>query len=319
MRNADTAMYQAKALGKCRFEIFDEQMRERAVARLEIETDLRKAIDGQQLILHYQPEVSLSDHRTIGYEALVRWNHPERGILNPGEFIPVAEESELILHLGRWVLKEACRQMAEWHSKFLFDQRLTISVNVSPRQLSDPRLVQDVENVLTETGLDPRCLNLEMTESSIMADPDAALVTLRRLKLLNIGLEIDDFGTGYSSLSCLHLLPFDTVKIDRSFIKELGVGEGAEIVRTILALASSLEMNVVAEGVETYDQIHTLTTLGCNYAQGYYFSKPKSPQSVEALMLERSQFLHDFETLQEPGPSTSAKPAAQPVPVAALD
>jgi diguanylate cyclase (GGDEF)-like protein/PAS domain S-box-containing protein len=300
MRNADTAMYQAKAKGKSRFEVFDQRMRDRAVARLETETDLRKAIDDDQLVLYYQPEVSLSDHRTIGYEALVRWNHPVRGILAPAEFIPVAEESDLIIHLGRWVLKQACRQMAGWQSKFFSSQPLAISVNVSPRQLSDPRLLQDVEDVLAETGLNPRCLNLEVTESSIMGNPENALATLHRLKSLNVGLEIDDFGTGYSSLSCLHLLPFDTVKIDRSFIQELGAGEGSEIVRTILALARSLDMDVVAEGVETQDQVHTLTQLGCHCAQGFYFSKPKSAQMTEELLAERAQLRHTFELLHKP-------------------
>jgi diguanylate cyclase (GGDEF)-like protein/PAS domain S-box-containing protein len=295
MRNSDIAMYQAKAKGKCRFEVFDEKMREGAVARLEVETDLRRAIDRHELILHYQPEISLSDHRTVGYEALARWNHPTRGLLGPEEFIAVAEESDSIVHLGRWVLKEACRQMADWHNSFPSDQPLAISVNVSPRQLADPRFVQDVEKTLAETGLNPQCLNLEMTESSVMANPNGALSTLRQLKLLKIGLEIDDFGTGYSSLSCLHLLPFDTLKIDRSFTSELGPGfEGTEIVRTILALARSLEMSVVAEGVETKEQVHTLTELGCDYAQGYYFSRPKSAQMTEALMLEKFRLHHAF-------------------------
>jgi diguanylate cyclase (GGDEF)-like protein/PAS domain S-box-containing protein len=290
LRNADTAMYHAKAMGKSRFEVFDERMRERAVARFEIETDLRNAIGTQQLILHYQPEMCLRTQRTIGYEALVRWNHPERGMLGPNEFIPIAEESDLILQLGRWVLKEACRQMAEWHRAFASDPPRTISVNVSTRQLSDPRFVKDVEEILAETGLDPRCLKLEMTESSIMGKPEATLATLRCLKLMNLGLEIDDFGTGYSSLSHLHLLPFDTVKIDRSFIRELGfASEGSEIVKTILELARSLEMQVVAEGVETREQLGMLTALGCDYVQGFYFSKPVSPQAIAASLEQEKQ------------------------------
>ena len=197
LRNADTAMYHAKAGGKARFAVFDEGMRERAVARLEIETGLRKAIDTRQLILHYQPEVSATSKRVIGYEALVRWNHPELGIRPPSEFIPVAEESDLIVLLGRWVLREACKQMAEWHKRFVFNPPLTISVNISPRHLNDAGIVEDVERVLAETGLDPKYLKLEVTEGSIMQNPDAALATLRRLKLMNVGLEIDDFGTGY--------------------------------------------------------------------------------------------------------------------------
>jgi diguanylate cyclase (GGDEF)-like protein/PAS domain S-box-containing protein len=313
LRNADTAMYHAKARGKARFAVFDEGMRERAVARLEIETGLRKAIDAQQLILHYQPELSVSNRRVIGYEALVRWNHPERGILSPSEFVPVAEESELIVYLGRWVLKEACRQMAEWHRRFVFDPPLAISVNISPRQLSQGGLVEDVERVLSETGLDPKCLKLEVTEGSIMQDAEMALGTLRRLKLTGIGLEIDDFGTGYSSLSYLQRLPFDTVKVDRSFIKELGISaESSEIVRTIVELARSLEMDVVAEGVETEDQFERLTALGCKYVQGYYFARPTSAQTTQTLMQERDELQRSFAVLQgaTPGATLGATPGS---------
>jgi diguanylate cyclase (GGDEF)-like protein/PAS domain S-box-containing protein len=298
LRNADTAMYHAKARGKARFAVFDEGMRDRAVARLEIETGLRKAIDARQLVLYYQPELSVSGRRVIGYEALVRWNHPDRGILPPSEFIPVAEESELIVLLGRWVLKEACRQMAEWHSRFIFEPPLTISVNVSPRQLNQGGIVEDVERVLGETGLNPKCLKLEVTEGSIMQDAEMALATLRRLKALGVGLEIDDFGTGYSSLSYLQRLPFDTVKVDRSFIKELGVSaESSEIVKTIVELARSLEMDVVAEGVETEDQFQTLAALGCQYVQGYYFAKPVSAPATLTLMQERDHMQRTFAVL----------------------
>jgi diguanylate cyclase (GGDEF)-like protein/PAS domain S-box-containing protein len=299
LRNADTAMYHAKAKGKARFAAFDEGMRERAVAHLEIETGLRKAIDGRQLILYYQPELSVTSRRVIGYEALVRWNHPERGILPPSEFIPIAEESELIVHLGKWVLKEACRQMAEWHAKFAFDPPLTISVNVSPRQLNQGGIIEDVERILAETGLAPECLKLEVTEGSIMQDAETALATLRRLKSLGIGLEIDDFGTGYSSLSYLQRLPFDTVKVDRSFIKELGVSaESSEIVKTIMELARSLQMEVVAEGVETEDQFQQLAALGCKYVQGFYFSRPVSAPATQILMVERDRMQRSFAALQ---------------------
>jgi diguanylate cyclase (GGDEF)-like protein/PAS domain S-box-containing protein len=305
LRNADTAMYHAKAAGKARFAVFDEGMHERAVARLEIETGLRKAIEEGQLVLYYQPEVSVVNHRVIGYEALVRWNHPERGILPPSEFIPVAEESDLIVHLGRWVLKEACRQMAEWHRRFVFNPPLTISVNISPRHLIDAGLVQDVERVLGETGLPANCLKLEVTEGSIMHDPEKSIATLRRLKAMEIGLEIDDFGTGYSSLSYLQRLPFDTVKIDRSFIKELGVNaESSEIVRTIVELARSLDMEVVAEGVETEDQLRRVTTLGCEYVQGYYFAKPAGSKTTQTLMKERDELRRAFALLQASTPDS---------------
>jgi diguanylate cyclase (GGDEF)-like protein/PAS domain S-box-containing protein len=327
LHNADTAMYNAKAAGKARFAVFDQGMRERAVARLEIETGLRKAIDARELVLYYQPELSVSSQRVIGYEALVRWNHPERGILPPSEFIPIAEESELIVHVGRWVLNEACRQMAEWDKEFVFDPPLTISVNVAPRQLNDASLVEDVKRVLRETGLDPKRLKLEVTEGSIMQDPEMALATLRRLKLMNIGLEIDDFGTGYSSLSYLQKLPFDTVKIDRSFIRELGVcPESSEIVRTIVNLARSLDMGVVAEGVETKDQFETVNTLGCGYVQGYYFARPASAENAEALMRERDNLRRAFVVLQgtdgrSPAPRRGdqiAKPPANRAPETAL-
>jgi diguanylate cyclase (GGDEF)-like protein/PAS domain S-box-containing protein len=289
LRNADTAMYHAKMRGRSRFDLFDDGMRERAIARLEIETELRKAIEEQQLVLYYQPQVSLAERRVTGYEALVRWKHPERGIIPPSEFVPVAEETELIIPLGRWVLEEACRQMAEWQRKFSHGAPLTISVNVSFRQLLDAGLVEDVRRVLAETGLAPGSLRLEMTESTVMTRTPEAIDSLRQLKELNIGLEIDDFGTGYSSLSYLAQLPFDTLKIDRSFVKDLGArGENSDIVRTILDLARSMSLNVVAEGVETADQAAVLTALGCSDAQGYYFSRPADATATEAAILERS-------------------------------
>ena len=205
----------------------------------------------------------------------------------------------MIVMIGSWVLKEACRQMSEWHRSFAFDPPLTISVNVSPRHLNQGGLVEDVERVLSETGLDPKCLKLEVTESSIMQDAETALITLRRLKLMGVGLEIDDFGTGYSSLSYLQRLPFDTVKVDRSFVKELGVSaESSEIVRTIVELARSLEMDVVAEGVETEDQFQKLAALGCGYVQGYYFARPASARVTQTLMQERDLLQRSFAVLQ---------------------
>ena len=302
LRNADTAMYYAKARGKARFAVFDEGMRERAVARMEIETGLRKAIQAGELTLYYQPKVSLKDRRVVGYEALVRWNHPQLGILQPSEFIPIAEESDLIIHLGKWVLREACGQMAQWQKQFVFSPPLTVSVNVSARHLRDAGLVEEVEKALAETGLHPNCLSLEMTESAIMQNPETALATLSRLKLMGIGLEIDDFGTGYSSLSILQRLPFDTVKIDRSFVKELGAsGESLEIVKTIVDLARSLQMEVVAEGVETKDQLEYLEDLSCEVVQGFYFSKPITGERTQLLMKERADLQGAFEVLQGAG------------------
>lgn len=284
LSNADTAMYRAKANGKERFEFFNEGLRKQVVTRFEIETDLRKAIDGQQLIVHYQPIVSTTDQQIRGFEALVRWKHPERGLIPPGEFIPVAEGSELIVLLGRWVLRESCRQMAEWQKNLAPDPALTINVNVSTRQLSDSRLVEDVEFALAESGLAPESLTLEMTESSIMGNTEETLATLDRLKAMNVRLEIDDFGTGYSSLSRLQRLPFDSLKIDRSFLRELSDGNGnLDIIKAIMQLAHSLRLEVTAEGVETKEQLRTLRQLDCNYIQGFLFSQPVEAAEAERL------------------------------------
>lgn len=303
LRNADTAMYNAKSHGGSRYAVFDEAMRARAVARLEIETGLRKAIEGGELVVHYQPEVSLADGSVVGYEALVRWNHPKLGLRRPDEFIPIAEETDLVVHLDRWVLREACRQMADWHRRFPFDPPLTISVNLSARHLREAGLIEDVERILAETGLDRHCLNLEVTESSIVPDPDMALTILQRLKSLGVGLQIDDFGTGYSSLSLLHNLPFDTVKIDRSFINAFSTGdESREIVKTIIDLARSFQMEIVAEGVETEEQVHQLEKLGCHYGQGYWFSRPVSFSAVEAVLAERRNLREAFAVLAGSAP-----------------
>ena len=282
LRNADTAMYYAKTRGKARFEVFDESMRGRAVARMELESDLRKAIDGEQFLVHYQPEVSLKTGKVVGYEALVRWEHPGRGIVMPGEFLPVAEETGLIVPLGRWVMRHACSQMAEWHRHFPQEPPLTISVNASSRELADPDLVANVARILRDTGLDPRSLRIEVTESSIVENQDQTSSTLRRLRDLQVNLEIDDFGTGYSSLSRLHEYPFSTVKIDRSFVKDLETEpESLHLVETILRLAQGLGLSVVAEGIETPEQLAKLAALGCGYGQGYYFSKPADRESTQ--------------------------------------
>ncbi len=282
LRNADTAMYYAKTRGKARYAVFDESMRGRAVARMELESDLRKAIEEQQFILYYQPEVSLKSGEVVGYEALVRWKHPHRGLVMPGEFLPVAEETGLIVPLGRWILKEACRQMAEWHRKVPQMKSLAISVNASSRELGDPDLVPAISRILEETGLEPARLRIEVTESSLMENEQQTYSTLRSLRELGVSLEIDDFGTGYSSLSRLHEYPFSTVKIDRSFIKDLDTeSESLHLVETILRLADGLGLSVVAEGVETREQLARLHSLGCGYGQGYYFSRPKDAPSVQ--------------------------------------
>ena len=287
LRNADTAMYRAKTNGKARFEFFNEGMREMVVTRFEVENGLREAIEKQQLVVYYQPIVSHNEHKICGFEALVRWNHPKRGLILPGEFIPIAEESDIVVLLGRWVLRESCRRMAEWQRRFAHLHPLTVSVNVSARQLNDSRLIQDVKSALVDSGLNPESLALEMTESSIMGNAQQTLATLNRLKSMNVRLELDDFGTGYSSLSYLQRLPFDTLKIDRSFIREMTAGNGSrDIVKAILQMARSLRLEVIAEGVETEQQLYTLRDLGCDYFQGYLFSRPVDAGTAERLCQE---------------------------------
>lgn len=291
LRNADTAMYVAKTAGKARMEFFDESMRERVIARFETEIGLRKAVDAKQLTVHYQPIVALYDGRIKGFETLVRWNHPERGLILPSEFIPIAEESDLILHIGRWVLREACRQMAEWHKKMSPATPLTTSVNVSSRQLADSRLVSDIAAILSETGLPAESLVLEVTESSIMDNSEQTLASLQQLKAMGIRLEIDDFGTGYSSLSYLQRLPFGALKIDRSFIRDLSAGKSSvDIVRAILELAHSLHLEVIAEGVETGEQLQRLIEMGFKYVQGYFVSKPLDALRAEKFCQENLEY-----------------------------
>jgi diguanylate cyclase (GGDEF)-like protein/PAS domain S-box-containing protein len=284
LRDADTAMYRAKGLGKARYEIFNKAMHERVFTVLQLENDLRRALDYQEFQLHYQPIVSLETGRITGFEALVRWQHPQRGMISPAEFIPVAEETGLILPLGDWVLRTACRQMHQWQRQSPA-MPLTINVNISSRQFLQPTLVEQIDQILQETELEPHNLKLELTESGLMDNAESAATMLYKLQAMNIQLCIDDFGTGYSSLSYLHQFPINILKIDRSFINRIGVaGENAEIVRTIVTLANNLNMDVVAEGVETTAQVIHLKALGCKYAQGYFFSQPLDEQVAEALV-----------------------------------
>ena len=273
LRDADTAMYQAKTAGKARFQVFDESMHTRAVGLLKLEHSLRRATEHNEFVLHYQPIVSLSDQRPSGFEALVRWNHPERGIVGPFEFIHLAEETGLIFRIGAWTLKEACRWLTD--GKAALPEHLSVNVNLSGRQFSQGDLIEQVQTVLSETGLAANRLKLEITESVIMENPEMAVDLLKRLKALGTHLCIDDFGTGYSSLSYLLRFPADTLKIDRSFVNALGKGgRNEDIVGAIVSLAKSLSMDVVAEGVETVEQRDILRALGCQYGQGYLFSRP---------------------------------------------
>ena len=274
VRDADTAMYRAKALGKARYEIFDTSMLAAAEERLHIESDLRRAVERQELRLHYQPIVSLSGQQLSGFEALVRWQHPTRGLVPPNGFIPVAEETGLIVPIGHWVLREACRQMRAWDSEFPECANLVVNVNLSARQCLHPDIVGDVARVLAETGLAPGRLKLEITESLVLEDSDAVIEILTNLRGLGVQLGLDDFGMGYSALSYLQRLPVQSLKIDRSFVSDIQNSGNLEIIRAILSLASALSMDVTAEGVETADQAARLTSLACEFGQGFYFDKP---------------------------------------------
>ncbi|MCL6649731.1 MAG: EAL domain-containing protein, partial [Chloroflexi bacterium] len=283
LRAADLALYQAKANGRARFEVFDASMNARALDRLQLERDLRHAITHHQLDLVFQPIVSLRTGTVEEIEALVRWNHPQRGAVPPSQFVAVAEESGLIVPLGRWVLHETCAQIRRWLDDG--EQPPVVSVNLSARQLQAPALVAEVAQALDAFDLDPRCLKLEITESVMMHDAEGAVATLQALKALGVRLAMDDFGTGYSSLAYLQRFPIDTLKVDRSFVERLVVdADSRAIVRSIVMLARGLALEVTAEGVETIEQLSTLRALGCDRGQGYYFARPMEATELVALL-----------------------------------
>lgn len=285
LRDADIAMYRAKALGRNRYVIFNTAMRTFVVQHLEMERDLRSAIEQGQFELHYQPLLSLEDGRLIGFEALVRWRHPEKGLIPPSEFIPFAEETGLIIPIGAWVLRQACCQMSEWQARYPSNPPLTVSVNLSNKQFSQPDLFEQVEVALRESNLPPACLRLEITESVIMENAELAIATLERLVAMGVKIYIDDFGTGYSSLAYLHLLPIHAIKIDRSFISGQSSGDnGLEIAKTMINLAHDLKIDAIAEGVETKNQWETLRNWSCEYAQGYLISKVLAPDQAEEFL-----------------------------------
>jgi diguanylate cyclase (GGDEF)-like protein/PAS domain S-box-containing protein len=297
LRDADIAMYQAKMLGKACHVLFEAGMRQRMILRLELENDLRKALenqasqhpDTQELQVHYQPIVSLCTWKITGFEALVRWKHPRRGLIPPKEFIPVAEETGLIHSLGLWVLRQACQQMRLWQTQYPVNPPLTIHVNVSGKQFGQPDFVDQIQRVLGETGLEPRTLSLEITESLFVENDDRFNEMLRHLCSLGVELQIDDFGTGYSSFSYLQRLPVSSIKIDSTFIANMKTGNNhSEIVRSIVTLAHSLGMSAIAEGVESQDQMAQLQALECGYGQGYYISRP-APGAVGQEILRQSQ------------------------------
>ncbi len=291
LRDADTAMYRAKEGGKARFEVFDTTMHSHAVAILQLENDLRRAIERNEFRVYYQPIISLETDEISGFEALVRWNHPDRGLVGPQEFIAIAEETGLIVDIGRQVLHEACRQMREWEQT-ICNKPMTLNVNLSGKQFAQPDLVAQVQQILDDTGLRAKHLKLEITESVVMENAEIASSMLMQLCGLGVHLCIDDFGTGYSSLSYLHRFPVKTLKIDRSFIGRIGQnGENSEIVRTINTLASNLGMEVVAEGVETAEQLSQLKSLRCNFGQGYLFSAPLDAEQARAFIQNHQPFI----------------------------
>ena len=285
LRDADLAMYRAKEKGKATYQVFDSTMYRKVLDRLSLERDLRRADRRDEFVVHYQPKIRLQTGRIFGVEALVRWDRPGRGLVLPEEFVPVAEENGLIIPIGRKTLKEACRRASEWRGRYPDDLFTVVSVNLSASQLQHSGLLEETVATLRSTGLDPRNLNLEITESVMMSDAPANIATLEKLKGLGIELAIDDFGKGYSSLSYLKRFPVSYLKIDRSFVEELREGsEDRAVVSGIIALAHTLGMQVIAEGVESAEQLRILRELGCDMAQGYYFSEPLDHEGMSALL-----------------------------------
>jgi len=293
IRDADAAMYYAKEKGKSQFKIFDNTLHEKALSLLQIETDLRKAMANKELDLYYQPIVSLDNISIIGFEALIRWNHPIQGLVYPDSFIPVAEETGLIIPIGRWVLKKACMDLRRWDEQVKSKLPLFMSVNISSKQFLRPSLIDDIKEILNETGLPPNQLKLEITETALMEDVHETIPLIKRLKNFGIQIVIDDFGTGYSSMSYLQQLPIDTLKVDQSFISRIennNDDENKNIVETIVSLAHKLGLQVVAEGVETAEQQSILSNMKCQLAQGFLFSEPLEKKKMDALIKKIEKF-----------------------------
>ena len=285
LRDADTAMYRAKANGKARHQIFNRAMHELVSSRLQLETELRQAIGREEFRIYYQPIINLQSGKIKGFESLVRWQHPTRGMVSPLDFISIAEETGLIVPLGEWILRESCRQLHEWQAANTLNPSLTMSVNLSAKQFTQKDLVERVIEIINDTRIEPDTLRLEITESYLMEDSEAAIATLKRLRALGIRLSIDDFGTGYSSLSYLPRLPVSYLKIDRSFVSQMHINpENREIVRTIILLAKNLNLEVIAEGIETVEQADYLKSLDCHFGQGYLYSKPVAVEQAAALI-----------------------------------
>jgi EAL domain-containing protein (putative c-di-GMP-specific phosphodiesterase class I) len=288
LRDADAAMYRAKERGSGRVEVFDEALRARIMERLDLENGLRRAIQKDELRVYYQPEVSLSQGRMVAVEALLRWEHPERGLLEPRDFIPLAEETGMIVDIGAWVLNEACRQIAAWRAR---GADIDVAVNVSARQLVQPEIVDVVRDALESSGLPPEALCLEITESAVMSDPEAALATLTLVKELGVKVALDDFGVGFSSLAQLkEMLPLHALKVDRSFISGIADDErNSAIVAAVVMMATTLGLTAIAEGVETEAQAMQARALGCDVSQGFFFTAPE-PAELMAERLSAASF-----------------------------
>jgi diguanylate cyclase (GGDEF)-like protein len=293
LRDADIAMYSAKARGRARYQIFEPEMREHVMKRITLESDLRQALDSHDLRVFYQPVVSLANGSLIGFEALVRWQHPERGLLLPREFLALAEETGMIIPLDRWVLRQACQQMRRWHEEIPTDPPMTISVNFSAKQLVQPDLVETVEEVLEETGLDPNSLKLEITENTIMETSQFTSGVFSNLQALGVQVQIDDFGVGYSSLGYLSHFPLNAVKIDRTFVGRMADDTNqVDIIQAIVSLTHRLGVGVIAEGVETEGQLDQLKQLGCEYGQGFLVSVPIDSEAAYTLLKETQSHGH---------------------------
>ena len=291
LRDANTAMHHAKLSGKARHQIFDSAMHETAVRILQTETDLRRALNQDELVVFYQPIVSLSTAQITGFEALIRWQHPQRGLVPPGEFIPIAEETGLIAPIGYWVLEAACQQLHQWQQQKLTDVPLTISVNLSARQFAQPDLIQQIDRILDKTQISPELLKLEITESAIMDNSASAAIVLQKLRERQIQICIDDFGTGYSSLSYLHSFPVDILKIDKSFVSPNGGQSSTRgLLPIMMNIAQTMGMHVVAEGIETQQQLEHLKNLSCDFGQGYLFARPLEADKAIALVTSTLQW-----------------------------
>jgi diguanylate cyclase (GGDEF)-like protein/PAS domain S-box-containing protein len=291
LRDSELAMYRAKRGGKSQSIVFQPQFRQSSLSPIDLDTDLRRALDRDEMELHYQPIISMRDRTISGFEALLRWSHRSRGVISPNEFIPLAEETGLIYDLGQWVLGKACKQIAAWNKSKEKEDQLEISINLSSRQFSDPNLVEGIVENIEKSGFNAEFLKIEITESALMQNAQRSVSMLNQLKDLNIKVCVDDFGTGYSSLSYLHTFPIDTLKIDRSFVHDMSRNfRNMEIIRTIIMLAHNLKLDVIAEGVETGEQDAQLSALGCQFAQGFYFSRPINSSDAALLIQQNHQW-----------------------------